>query len=264
MSKYVQYTIKSVEYLFPPTYPTLSECQVTVLKQYNTIGETLKNIQNERLKKAFQNAPIPRTTVDEYDWYIISAVIIPTTLRLLRLRIEKHPDTDRLIQNAIAAAERWKTIFTHQDSIEKIIEMLKDFENNRTDGRVLAADLQSYAGSSIDPVKTVGFLIASMNTETQQSFYLQAALIKSLDETVKKISAGSYKFLLLPFLEAFWFSRINEQPGDITNVSFWTQKSISYYQNAAEDKKTRMMFRILGNHIKGITVTSDLENWIDS
>jgi len=245
-------------------YDEAVECQVTVLKQYNTIGETLKNIQNERLKKAFQNAPIPRTTVDEYDWHIISAVIIPTTLRLLRLRIEKHPDTNRLLQNAIAAAERWKTIFTHQDSIEKIIEMLKDFENNRTDGRVLAADLQSYTGSSIDPVKTVGFLIASINTETQQSFYLQAALIKSLDETVKKISTGSYKFLLLPFLEAFWFSRINEQPGDITNVSFWTQKSIPYYQNAAEDKKTRMMFRILGNHVKGITVTSELENWIDS
>jgi hypothetical protein len=244
-------------------YDEAIECQISVLKQYNAIGDALKNITNERLKKAFQDAPMPRTTVVEYDWHVISAVIIPTTLRLLRLRIEGNPDALRLLRSAIAAAERWKAIFTYQDSIEKIIEMLRDLENERIDGQALATSLQTYNGSSGDSVKTVGYLIASTLTATPQSFYLHAALIKTTEETMKRISGGSYKFLLVPFLEEFWFDRVKARPEDFQELGFWTEKSLPYYNQTDEKKKIKMLFRILSNHVKGIIVSNELESWID-
>jgi hypothetical protein len=141
--------------------------------------------------------------------------------------------------------------------------MFRSLESAHIDGTMLATNLQKYNGSSPDPVRTVGYLIATLFTETPQSFYLQVALIKSLEDTMKKISQGAYKFVLLPFLETFWFKRITDKPDDISDKSFWNQNSIPYYRAATEDKKAKMMFRILSNHIKDIKVTNELENWID-
>jgi hypothetical protein len=185
------------------------------------------------------------------------------TLRLLTLKIEEGQNIDSLLERALATLERWKSMFTHQDSIGKIIAAFNALKDNAVDGPTLASDFQRYTGSTPEPVKTVGYLIASLFSVSQQSFYLQAALIKSLDEILNKGSRGAYKFILLPFLEAFWFTRISNMPGDITEANFRTNTSVPYYNSSPEDKKVKTMFRILGNHLRGINVDSRLESWID-
>jgi hypothetical protein len=207
----------------------------------------------------FDKAP-PIKPLQEYDWLLITGVIIPTTIRLLHLEIKG--DIKELLKKAQTALERWTFEFKHPECIEAIKNMFTAWEQG-SEFHTIIQQANTYKGEHGDSIKTIAYLITASRSNTQEAFNLHSALIKSLSETMRTIGESANKFLFLPYLESFWFDRIDTNTKDFANASHMRENGKNYYSQQSDERKPRALFKVLTNHLKGIVVTQQLENWID-
>lgn len=248
-------------YVLENSFDEAINCQVLLLKSYNSFEQSVESVKNERLKSMFQNRP-QKKHVSELDEYIIAAAIIPITMRTLTLLLEEGQDSKAIVRKAIVAFERWEETFTNKESIREIIQIFRALDTVSVDTVNLLAHVQAYSGSNNDHVKTIGYLVASLYSNTTQAVQLHIAFIKTLDATMKTISMGLYKFIFIPFLESFWFIRHLKNPEDFRQSEFWSEKSLPYYEQGTLINKAKRLFKILCLHLN-VSPSLALENWME-
>lgn len=120
-----------------------------------------------------------------------------------------------------------------------------------------------YKGESLDQVMMIGYILYSLKSNAAEAAEFQLALIDRIEKFHSKSFVGFYKFMIVPFFEDFWLKKFDKHNREFSDNSFWLDKSVPSFKNAANSHKLRKIFRTLRHHLP-LKTTSIQDDWIDS
>lgn len=237
--------------------------------QSDVIEGTNKTISDPRSLESYAKSELiqdivedrPKIKIDRIDEIVSERVIIPIILQLILGVFDNNHKKHEMTGELIDVLERWIHIYQKQESILKVIELLRLFANG-SDSESIYDNARLYSGDLIEPVKVIGYLLASQQAPTIEAFKLHFAMIQRLDTNTKKMSLGTYKFILVPFFERFWLRQYCERPTDFLHKNLWVSKSLPYYETGKWDSKLKRLFKILCFHLNYEPSNKESE-WLD-
>lgn len=225
------------------------ELQISTIdntNELNTQESRLENLSNNKFLKHI-TADRPKTGISEYDDPLIEYVILPIFLNFIMTYSSSNKDLMKNIddlENVVSKLKLYMKDTAFVDSLQKILtEILSE---NDSVNKIKQIG-ENYTGKFTAPLKTIGYLFASILSTNLEAFKLHFAVVKRLDTNIKSISKGTYSFILIPFFEHFWFNRIENN--STSNMDFWKNKSKPYYESAETDNKVKCLFKILVHHL---------------
>lgn len=248
-------------------YNDAIELQIEVIDSTNKQSEV--EIDHERLGKSeFLKNLIkdrPKSIIKNYDDLIIEFSLLPILLNYItsygnQLNVfSQHINLlDDLILNL---KSKFKDI-VFLESVSNIYSAINRATQNDIPKQVNEI-VEKYDGEFKDYLKIIGYVISSVYCTSIVSLKYHFAIIGRLESTFKKSSKGTYYYILIPFLENFWFNRIENNRVEFSELRFLETKSIQYYRDSNIDNKIKTLFKLLVHHLDYQTTNKE-DDWLDN
>jgi hypothetical protein len=224
--------------------------QVMLVGIMNSYDEAVQNIDNERIRELFDKIPKPKGKVPA-DEFILYIVLIPYVLKLAKQVIELSDNRNK-VKELIEILEKWNSIWSDKNSLTTVIEILRLFLSEKTSSHDIMTFVSDYNKEFEGHVKTIGYILGSVDADTLRAMDIQSAMIASLDDqmTNKGPTKGTHKFIYIPFLKTFWNYRFKNNQSDFKQFSFLKSNSLPYLEKGTPQGWPKRLFKILSHHLE--------------
>jgi len=239
-------------------YDEAMNCALSSIRSL-AILPNIENVKSTRLRSIFDKRPT--VAQDKIDELILVSGVLSITLRIVTHIVNRSINRSNLINEAIQSFQKQSDYFSDNRSINEVIEIYRIALADKFDPTDIEKRANEFKGSDDVSVKMIGYLLASAQSEPKEALRLQSACIKQLETYISTI-LGSGKFLLIPFLENFWFTKHKNETNKFTDKDFWVSSSLPYYNKGTISQKPKFLFKILFHHLN-MNMPNWMEEWID-
>ncbi|MEQ9443278.1 MAG: hypothetical protein RIG62_29845 [Cyclobacteriaceae bacterium] len=210
-------------------------------------GQSVESlVESEKVAEIIADRPKVRMELDD----IVAALALePIIIHFLYKILRNEDQSDNILDEFKLFLQRWEGTLSkiNRSEILYFIETVLA-ESETTANLVNRAN--SYSGELPDTIKSMAYIIISMQAQPTEALRLQLSVIPSrLEPAMKRISTGSYNFLLVPFFENFWIMNYEKRHDEFSNHEFWRSKSWPMYEKSDQQNKLKILFKILCHHL---------------
>ncbi len=219
-------------------------------------------IENRYLKEIIENRP--GSSITGYDETLVEFVLVPIMINF----IGRYSGEQELIVENINHIEelifKIEDKFKDRNFVNSIVSVTSCIKNkNKEIIKELNEIGENYKGEFSASLMLIVYLYSSIYVSSKDALRFHFALIGRLDILLNKFSSGAYNYILIPFLENFWFHRIEKVPEEFCDLTFWVAKSKKFYTESKPKNKVKNLFRILVHHLNyRTTITED--DWLEN
>lgn len=244
-------------------YFEVIELQISIIDNTNKLNSDKIDLERLSKNKFLKNIldGRPKTGIKEYDAVLIEHILIPIILNYIMTHSNSNDDLRENLADLENVLQNLRLYIQDTSFVDSFKEIVVNISLGGDPVNNILKIGEEYKGEFDSPLKVIGYLFASFFSVNLEAFKLHFAVINRLDTIIKKISKGAYYFILIPFFEKFWFSRIENN--GISNLDFWLNKSQPYYESTEIENKVKCLFRILVHHLNYKTSNRE-DEWLDS
>ncbi len=247
-------------------YIEAAEVQINIIdiniKAKSKENNSERIVENKYLKEIIENRP--ESSIIDYDSTLVEFVIIPITLNFIT---RFSGVQDQIIENIDHIEElifRIDNKFKDRNFVDSLKKLTNCIRNNSEEIiKELNEIGENYKGDFHASLMLIIYLYSSIYVSSKDALKFHFAIISRLDNLLNKFSTGAYNYILIPFLESFWFQRIKVDNGEFIDLTFWVTKSKKFYTESKTENKVKNLFKVLVHHlIYRTTIIED--DWLEN